>query len=343
MKLSQLWLWVAAIWLALSCMVALVPPFVELPAFVLVLFGGVRFVASNLPRMSADGTAVALGGAAAVLFVGLAHWLFRSFAARPLEPAQPMVRWKWRWTLAVLAVVILMFSGGISLVGLTHQAIWAANSPAPMYEEVLGGGFGGTDPGSRSNDLKMIGMAFHSFHDTHKGLPGPKANYYGGGHSWETLITPYASFYWDGVDMRKPWNDPANAEGCRKLHPLFLNPHFTKDTWRTKEGFGASHYAANQHVIGPKGVTTLAGITDGQSQTMLLGEVNANFEPWAKPENWRDPALGLNCSAHGFGGIRNSHEVWFVMADGSVRVLKDNIDPAVLRALGTPAARDNAE
>jgi hypothetical protein len=345
-KSSNVWLWLAGIWLTISCMVALVPPFVELPTFVLVLFGGVRFVANNLSRMTYDTPALALGGAAMVLFVGLAHWVFRGFASRPHSTevsVQPTIRWKWRWTFAVLAVVILMFAAGISLVGLTHQVVWVANSPEPMYEEVMGGWLGHTDPGSRGNDLKMIGMGFHNFHDTYKGLPGPKAKYYGGGHSWETLVTPYTNFSWEGLDMDKPWDDPANAEPCRKLHPLFLNPNFAVDTWRNAEGYGLSHYAANQHVIGPNGVATFAGITDGQSQTVLIGEVNANFEPWAKPDNWRDPALGLNRSSHGFGGVRNSHEVWFVMADGSVRLLKDNIDPAVLRALATPAAGDKAE
>ena len=73
-----------------------------------------------------------------------------------------------------------------------------------------------------------------------------------------------------------------------------------------------------------------------------MGEVDANFEPWGKPGNLRDPATGLNRSANGFGCVRAARIVFFVMADGSVRELRDDIDPEVLRALATPAACDDA-
>lgn len=84
-------------------------------------------------------------------------------------------------------------------------------------------------------------------------------------------------------------------------------------------------------------MSTFEGISDGTSNTLLIGEVDANFEPWGKPGNWRDPALGLNRSPHGFGCRRGSRLVYFVMADGSVRSIRDDVDPEVLRALATPA------
>lgn len=35
--------------------------------------------------------------------------------------------------------------------------------------------------------------------------------------------------------------------------------------------------------------------------TLLVGEINEGFEPWAKPGNTRDPALGLNKGPETFG------------------------------------------
>jgi hypothetical protein len=76
-------------------------------------------------------------------------------------------------------------------------------------------------------------------------------------------------------------------------------------------------------------------ITDGTSNAILAGEVNANFEPWGKPGNCRDPRLGLNKSPHGFGSpfIGGGH---FLMADGAVKFISENIDPQVLKAIATP-------
>jgi len=36
------------------------------------------------------------------------------------------------------------------------------------------------------------------------------------------------------------------------------------------------------------------GIKDGAANTILLGEVNADFSPWGRPNNVRDPAAGVN-------------------------------------------------
>ena len=61
--------------------------------------------------------------------------------------------------------------------------------------------------------------------------------------------------------------------------------------------------------------------------------------PWGDPVNWRDPALGISHSADGFGGpFENVTQ--FVFADGHTHAISNKIDPAVLRALCTPAAGD---
>ena len=80
-----------------------------------------------------------------------------------------------------------------------------------------------------------------------------------------------------------------------------------------------------------------AGVITPQSAiTNAFGEVNANFSPWGRPMNVRDPARGINRGPYGFGGAPGSGGAHFAMADGSVRFVSEKISPAVLKALATP-------
>ncbi len=74
-----------------------------------------------------------------------------------------------------------------------------------------------------------------------------------------------------------------------------------------------------------------------------MGEINANFPPWGKPMNVRDPAKGINTSPYGFGGPRYAGRAQFGMADGSVHFIRDNVSPDVMRALATPAGGEHVE
>jgi hypothetical protein len=102
------------------------------------------------------------------------------------------------------------------------------------------------------------------------------------------------------------------------------------------DGYGLSHYAANSHVLGANKGMKLDDIKDATANTLLIGEVNAQFKPWGHPVNWRDPAAGVNSSPRGFGGAPGRGRATFVMADASTRFVSEKISPEVLRALTTP-------
>jgi len=68
----------------------------------------------------------------------------------------------------------------------------------------------------------------------------------------------------------------------------------------------------------------------------LLGETNANFSPWGKPMNVRDPALGINKSPNGFGGPNYRHYALMTMCDGTVHYFGEDTSPEIMRALATP-------
>jgi len=101
-----------------------------------------------------------------------------------------------------------------------------------------------------------------------------------------------------------------------------------------------SHYAVNSRVMSAGKPVALGQVADGASNTILAGEVNRGFKPWGQPVNWRDPASGLNRGVMTFGGLPGSGGARFVMADGSVRFINDQTDPAILRALASPRGRE---
>ncbi|MGH7130267.1 MAG: DUF1559 domain-containing protein, partial [Planctomycetaceae bacterium] len=143
----------------------------------------------------------------------------------------------------------------------------------------------------------------------------------------------------NGMDPHTPWNTGINAEYSRTQIPVYLSPHESQTT--DAQGYALSHYAGNELVLGPNSNVRMFNITDGTSNTMLAGEVSGNYKPWAHPANYRDPAkVGIGSGPDSFGQPGGDGSPQVLMMDGSVRVIAPEIDPAVWKALSTPAAGD---
>ncbi len=198
---------------------------------------------------------------------------------------------------------------------------------------------------SNRNGMKHISLGLHNVHDVHKTFPkGTTYDSEGRAlHSWITTSIVYTANAWLGQDFREeePWDSEHNATYFRSVLIDFLNPTLPSAPVRDARGFAVSHFAANQNVIGPDLGLRMDEITDGLEQTLLFGEVNSLFRAWGGPQNWRDPALGLNQNPRGFGSHPARDGVTFGFADGSVRELSNSIDPAILRALATPKGEDD--
>jgi prepilin-type N-terminal cleavage/methylation domain-containing protein len=266
-----------------------------------------------------------------VCLVGLTigtHFFGRWFAAsRPTPTTWPFSR-----TLKLVGLVMLMFSAGIVGIGITHEFVWLATNKEKLTEgSALRRAAVRT---MSSNNLKQLAVASHHHEDQHKSLPaGGSFDATGRGmHGWQTALLPYIEedALHKKIDLSVPWNDPKNAEPMSKIIQVYLHPMGDP---QQVNGYGLSGYAGNIHVLGAKPMT-LKDITDGPANTLLFGEVAHNLQPWGMPMNCRDPSVGLN-APHGFA-TPYGKVVVFAFADGSVRSIRNDISPEVLKALATP-------
>ena len=94
--------------------------------------GWIMFLVHVPARMEINPAAIAtgIGCLIGVLLIGhlLARWLWRETRA-----AADGSTWRLRWTLASVALFIVMFVCGIGATGAVHQATWMARSPKPLF------------------------------------------------------------------------------------------------------------------------------------------------------------------------------------------------------------------
>jgi hypothetical protein len=306
-----------------------------------VLFGWISFLVRVVPQIKVYWPSVAVGVTAIVLFGAGIHWLGRSWLRRRQTTLGVPVRWKVRWSAAVVLVVFLLFGAGIALVGIVHQMGWLFGSDRPLTGEGLKRHLGGNS----LNNLRMLDLGMANYHAQYDRFPpggtfSPDGEM---GHSWETHLLPYLGYASNEIDMKSPWNSPRNEKYFKGVIPEFINPGFRTPDLNDARGFGLSHYSVNSRVLTANSSMHLGNMTDGASNTLLIGEVNARFQPWGHPLNWRDPAIGINRSPTGFGGTPGSGGAHFVMGDGSVRFVSDRISPGTLRAMSTPSGGEEID
>jgi prepilin-type processing-associated H-X9-DG protein len=321
--------------LLLSCIGMLFP--IE---FVFTLaFGWIFYLARVAPEVTVNPAGVAT---LVVCLVGVSvgshlflTWLHGAIAGPDARP------WRPRWTAQLVAGFVLMFIAGMAAAGVVHQTGWLLTSPEPWVNP---GGMQAAYRAQSVNNMKQIGLGVYSYHAAEDVLP-PGATMGDHGtllHSWQTLILPYIEQgkLYEQIHLSLPWDDPANAAPLREVIPVYLIASRRPDPKHDASGRALSYYEGNAKVVGRTKGLKLADVTDGASNTILAGEIAGNFRPWGEPGHWRDPADGINAAPdRGFGSpFPGGANV--LMLDGSVKFLKNTINPAVLRALSTPAGSE---
>ncbi len=184
------------------------------------------------------------------------------------------------------------------------------------------------------NNLKQIGLAFHTFHDSKGHFPPPVL--YGGKsgkvpYSWRVAILPYLAEeeVYNSYNFDEPWDGPNNSKLLDKMPATFGYPAIVG---RSKTHTAYFVFTGAQTLLGKGDKPSFTDVTDGLSNTILAVEAKREV-PWTKPEDIPfDPQLPLPQ----IGGFTpDGANVLF--GDGSVRTLKSTINPTVMKALITRA------
>ncbi len=216
-------------------------------------------------------------------------------------------RWSLRSTVAALVMILSVFFVGISMTGIVHQTGWILNSPEGMSVA----------------KIQLLTDARLANYDPTKPPVGV---------SWITACAPYVPFKLEReLAKDNPFNDPVNSVNFKRvlyfgICPSQGNPLFSP------EGFGLAQVAANPSALG-------GSLREKNSAAVMLGEVNAAFDPWGSPTNQRDPDLGIRSEwkaakrgSIGYGSL-HSGGANVCLVDGSVKFADEDVDPLVLKKL----------
>jgi prepilin-type processing-associated H-X9-DG protein len=190
------------------------------------------------------------------------------------------------------------------------------------------------------NNLKQIGLALQSYHDTYKCFPPAYVADADGKpmHSWRVLLLPFfeeagLKRLYESYDFSEPWNGPHNSELSVEF-PILFCPSEEGDFLNTS-------YVA---VVGPEtawpdtAAMRIRGIRDGTSKTISVVEVANSGIHWMEPRDltFEEALRGINVPGNK-PGISSKHPggANVLFCDGSVHFLSDKIPADTLRALLT--------
>jgi hypothetical protein len=223
--------------------------------------------------------------------------------------------------IVIALVAVLLICPGI-LIALLLPAVQAAREAARRTQS--------------ANNLKMLGIALHNYHDTFNAFPPAVVTDANGQplYSGRVLLLPYLEqqSLFNAFDKTQAWDSPANMALSQTTLKVFIDPS-AKPT-----GPGQCNYAfltGTGAMFEAGKPSRLRDVVDGTSNTIMMMEVQSTGPSWAAPGDvdLSQLAGGLPPGNHPGGGQ-------VVLGDGSVRFLSQTIDPQVLHALGTRAGNE---
>lgn len=190
------------------------------------------------------------------------------------------------------------------------------------------------------NNLKQLGIAMHTYHDTWRRFPAAHTLTADGKPklSWRVHMLPYIEQQelYEQFRLDEPWDSEHNKKLIAKIPPTYRSP-------TSRAGEGMTTYLGakgkNAAFVDPdatdKGKDQAAGISlaaviDGTSNTIMIVEAaDDKAVIWTKPGDFepdaKDPLKGLiGPGGQGFNAA---------FCDGAVRTLKKSIDPKTLQRL----------
>jgi prepilin-type N-terminal cleavage/methylation domain-containing protein len=199
------------------------------------------------------------------------------------------------------------------------------------------------------NNLKQIGLAMMGYHDTYHNFPPSFAKPSNWG--WEVLIMPWLEQQ-PMYNTLNPLNTSISLNANTQLQmPLFLCPSDGTDVINVYlSHYGKSNYAASEQVSDGGSAIRIGQITDGTSNTFMIGErdmKNQVAADWAGRDtatgvvssigrpNWPINtqyvggtsccALDTTCTRYAWSSMHTANGANFVFADGAVHFLSASI------------------
>jgi Protein of unknown function (DUF1559) len=205
--------------------------------------------------------------------------------------------------------------------------------------------------------LKQVGGAIDRYYAAREAYPiggtfaRDEAGAIKGQHGWMTFLLPFVGQdeLYHSIDMSQPFDAPVNRTAMGRDVVTFFAAG--GDRSKIGQGFAVSHYAGvGGEIDDDRGLSHVGiferdvavkrdEITDGLSNTLIVGELAGNYPPWGDPENWRTIGRGLNRDANGFGSAAGNGAA-FLLGDGAVKFFSNKTDPKLLERLST---RDGGE
>lgn len=176
-----------------------------------------------------------------------------------------------------------------------------------------------------SNNLKMIGLAMHNYHDVNGRLPHNTMDKSGKpALSWRVHILPYIEEdkLYREFKLDEPWDSENNIKLIDRMPKTYLPARGKAEKNQTFYQM----FSGERTMLDPDGKqVTLANITDGLSNTFMVAE-GAKPVIWSKPDDL--PFDGKTVPK--LGGMFDG-EFNVLMGDGAVKRIPKGIDADVLK------------
>lgn len=191
-------------------------------------------------------------------------------------------------------------------------------------------------------NLHSIGQALRAYHDTYGSFPAAYVADEQGTpmHSWRVLLLPFLDeqALYDEYRFDEPWNGSHNSRLEGRI-PSVYQSRFEPIVAGERDGLTTSVAA----LIGPAtawpgaDALRLDDISDELSETLLVVEVARSGIHWMEPRDLDIAHMAETVNSERGLGVSSRHErgAHALFADNSVRLLKNELPPATLRALLT--------
>ncbi|MCL2119339.1 MAG: von Willebrand factor type A domain-containing protein, partial [Planctomycetaceae bacterium] len=196
-----------------------------------------------------------------------------------------------------------------------------------------------------TNNLKLIGLALHSYHDQYRCFPPAITADENGKplHSWRVLLLPYIENreLFESIRLDEPWDSDYNKQFHDRMPSVYRCPSVPEG----KTGMTGYSVVVGKESYSnvPNAVQSFGMIMDGTSNTIAVVERKT-------PVCWMDPTLeitfgtacmGINVSAEGLGS-NHKGGMNICLFDGSVNFISQTVDSGVLHAMFTWAGGESA-